>query len=68
MWSSVPAQWLWKVGYIFYLLGYCSSSTKCGGAFTNVVREDFGNVLRSSFVDLIIDFKIKFLFGVFPAV
>ena len=68
MWSSVPAQWLWKVGYIFYLLGYCSRFTKCGVAFMNVVREDFGKVLRSSLVDLIIDFSIKFLFGIFPAV
>ena len=56
------------MGYKFYLLGYCSRCTKCGVAFTKVVREDFGKVLRSSLVDLIIDFSIKFLFGIFPAV
>ena len=37
-------------------------------AFMKVVNEDFGKVFRSSFVDLIIDFSIKFLFGIFPAV
>ena len=52
----------------FSLPGYCSLCARCGVALMKVVTEDFGKVFRSSFVVLVIDFSIKFLFGIFPAV
>ena len=54
--------------WFFSLPGYCSLCARCGVALMKEVIEDFGKVFRSSFVVLVIDFNIKFLFGVFPAV
>ena len=50
------------------LPGYCRRVARCGMDLIKEDIDDFGKALRISFVVLIIEFSIKFLFGVFPSV
>ena len=47
---------------------YCRRVARCGMDLIKEDIEDLGKALRISFVVLVIEFSIKFLFGVFPSV
>ena len=50
------------------LPGYCTRVSRCGMDLIKEANGDFGKALKISFVVLVIEFSIKFLFGVFPSV
>ena len=47
---------------------YCRRVARCGMDLIKEDIDDLGKALRISFVVLVIEFSIKFLFGVFPSV
>ena len=69
-------KWVWKQWWVEHhygvftsiLPGYCRRVARCGMDLIKEANGDFGKALKISFVVLVIEFSIKFLFGVFPSV